>query len=67
MKQKPLLTNEMKIDKILIHEDEDYPISYKNSYWNKCHYSQGDFDHILYMILIINKDKKGIQILMDMR
>lgn len=66
MKQKPLVTNGVKIDKILTHESEDYPISYKNSYWYKCQYTQGDFDHILYMIHIINKDKIGIQILMDM-
>jgi len=66
MKQKPLVTNGVKIDKILTHESEDYPISYKNSYWYKCHYTREDFDHILYMIHIINKDKMGIQILMDM-
>lgn len=66
MKQKPFVTTGVKIDKVLIHEYEDYPISYKNSYWYKCHYTQEDFDHILYMVHIINKDKMGIQILMDM-
>jgi len=54
------------VDKILIHENKDYPISYKNSYLTMCSYTDNGLDHILYMIHIINKDNKGIQIYMDM-
>lgn len=54
------------VDKILIHENQDYPVSYKNSYLTMCSYTDNGLDHILYMIHIINKDNKGIQIYMDM-
>jgi hypothetical protein len=54
------------VDKILIHESEGYPLSYKNSYLTMCSYKDNGLDHILYMIHIINKDNKGIQIYMDM-
>jgi hypothetical protein len=56
----------IKVDKILIHENEGYPLSYKNSYLTMCSYTDNGLDHILYMIHIINKDNKGIQIYMDM-
>ncbi len=56
----------IKVDKILIHEDKDYPLSYKNSYLTMCSYADNGLEHILYMIHIINKDNKGIQIYMDM-
>jgi antitoxin component YwqK of YwqJK toxin-antitoxin module len=56
----------IKVDKISIHENEDYPLTYKNAYLTKCSYNDNGFDHILYMIHIINKDNKGIQIYMDM-
>jgi len=65
-KQKPFIEKGIKIDKILTQNDKDYPLTYKNSYFYKCHYSDKDFDHILYMIYIINADNKGIQIYMDM-
>jgi hypothetical protein len=66
MKQKPLMENGVKIDKILTQNDTDYPISYTNSYFYKCHYNDNGMDHILYMIFIINKDNQGIQLYMDM-
>ena len=66
MKQKPFITKGVKIDKILINDNDNYPISYKNSFWYQCHYTAGDDEHILYMIHILTKDKTGIQILMDM-
>jgi hypothetical protein len=57
----------IKVDKISIHEDKDYPLTYKNGYLTTCSYSDSNgLDHILYMIHIINKDNKGIQIYMDM-
>ncbi|RAV98433.1 hypothetical protein [Pseudochryseolinea flava] len=54
------------VDKMMIHENENYPISYKNSIVTMCRYSDGGLDHILYMIHIITKENKGIQIYMDM-
>lgn len=56
----------IKVDKISIHENEDYPLTYKNGYLTTCSYSDNGLDHVLYMIHIINKDNKGIQIYMDM-
>ncbi|NLL27970.1 MAG: toxin-antitoxin system YwqK family antitoxin [Bacteroidales bacterium] len=66
IKQKPFSKKGVKIDKVLTYENEGYPISYNNSLWYKCHYTEENFDHILYMIHIINNDNIGIQIFMDM-
>src|SRR5204862_1863215 len=54
------------VDKILIQENEEFPLSYKNSYLTMCSYTDNELDHILYMVHIINNDNKGIQIYMDM-
>lgn len=56
----------IKVEKILIQDHEDYPLAYKNGYLTICSYSDNGLDHLLYMIHIINKDNKGIQIYMDM-
>ena len=65
-KQKPLVTNGIEIDEILAQSDADYPISYQNSLWYKCHYTQQGLEHIFYMVLIMNEEKIGIQVMMDM-
>lgn len=54
------------VDKILVHEDEEYPLSYKNAYITMCSYADNGLEHILYMIHIIDKNNKGIQIYLDM-
>lgn len=56
----------IKVDKVLIHEHKEYPLTYKNGYLTICSYTDNGLDHVLYMIHIINKDNKGIQIYMDM-
>ena len=56
----------LKVDKILIQDNKEYPLSYKNGFVTKCSYNEKGLDHVLYMIHIINKDNKGIQIYMDM-
>src|SRR5579859_4531292 len=57
---------QLKVDKILIHENKEYPLSYKNAFITKCSYNENGTDNLLYMIHIINDDNKGIQIYMDM-
>jgi hypothetical protein len=64
-KQKPFMEKGVKVDKILTWNDIDYPLSYTNSLFYKCHYTADNIEHILYMIHIINKRNKGIQIYMD--
>ena len=56
----------LKVDKIFIQDNEEYPLSYKNGFVTKCSYNEKGLDHVLYMIHIINKDNKGIQVYMDM-
>ena len=41
-------------------------MTYKNAYFIECSYKQNELDHIFYMIYIINKDNKGIQVFLDM-
>lgn len=65
-KQKPIMERGVKVDKILTKNDKDYPLTYKNSFMYKCHYTENNMEHILYMIHIINSENKGIQIYMDM-
>lgn len=55
----------LKIEKVLIHENEDYPLSYKNAFFLKCSYTAKGLDHVFYMIHIINKENVGIQIYLD--
>lgn len=54
------------VDRILSPDKEDYPLSFENSLITLTSYSDKGFNHILYMIHIITKDNKGIQIYMDM-
>jgi antitoxin component YwqK of YwqJK toxin-antitoxin module len=57
-------------EKILTPDnDEDYPLSIKKSYIFKCHYTDGTsvrLEHLLYMVYIITREDKGIQMYMDM-
>jgi antitoxin component YwqK of YwqJK toxin-antitoxin module len=65
-KRKPFLEKGIKIEETLIQDNENYPLTYKNAYFIKCSYSSNGLDHIFYMIHIINKENKGIQIYLDM-
>ena len=65
-KRKPFMEKGIKIEETLIQDNENYPLTYKNAYFMKCSYSTNGLDHIFYMIHIINKENKGIQIYLDM-
>ncbi len=54
------------VDKVMTHEDKDYPIVYKNSLIAFCSYNDGTYDHILYMIHLLTKNNRAVQIYMDM-
>ena len=54
-------------NKILIPTDKEFPFpSFKNSMLITASYSDKGLDHIFYMVYIITKDDKGIQLYMDM-
>jgi antitoxin component YwqK of YwqJK toxin-antitoxin module len=65
-KQKPFIQHGVKIGKIYTHENTEYKISIKNLVLYKCSYSEKGFDHIFYMIHMITKNNKGVQIYLDM-
>jgi antitoxin component YwqK of YwqJK toxin-antitoxin module len=54
------------VDSILSPDKENYPLALKNSLIILTSYSDKGFDHILFMIHIITKSDKGIQLYMDM-
>lgn len=62
------LSNNIAIDikEVLSWETKDWPLPYKNAVFYKASYSENGLEHLLYMIHIINKHNKGIQIYMDM-
>ena len=62
IKRKPFMEKGIKVEQILIQDSQEYPLTYKNGIFMKCSYNSAGLDHILYMIHIINKNNKGIQI-----
>jgi antitoxin component YwqK of YwqJK toxin-antitoxin module len=56
----------LKVDSIMTPSHKNYPIPFKNSLITLTSYSDKGFDHILFMIHIITKENKGIQLYMDM-
>lgn len=64
--KKEYLNNGFHIDREFDNLAKDYPINYKNSYMLKGSHSENGYDHILYMIYIINKKGMGIGIFLDM-
>lgn len=65
-KRKPFMEKGIQIEETLIQDNENYPLTYKNAYFTKCSYTSNGLDHVFYMIHIINKENKGIQIYLDM-
>lgn len=65
-KQRVFKSKGVNIDTMLIQDSDDYPLTYKNAYFIKSSYTSQGLDHIFFMIHIINKDNKGIQIYLDM-
>ena len=68
--QKRLALSKMNIqltDKILIPDEKEFPFSsFENAILLTGTYSDNGFDHIIYMLYIINEEDKGIQLYMDM-
>ena len=57
----------IQINKILAPNDKEFPFSsFKNAMLIIASYSENDFDHVFYMLYIITKKNKGIQLYMDM-
>lgn len=65
-KQKPFIQHGVKVDKIYTHENNEYKITINNLVLYKCSYSEKEFDHIFYMIHMITKNNKGVQVYLDM-
>ena len=68
-KQTPIKDQGVETEKMMTPKDTGYPLSIKNSYIFKCHYTDGTnakLEHVLYMVYIITRENKGIQIYMDM-
>jgi antitoxin component YwqK of YwqJK toxin-antitoxin module len=65
-KQKPFKESGIKTEKILVQDSEGFPLTYKNAYFIQNSYTAEGLDHLLFMIHIINKENKGIQIYLDM-
>jgi len=68
--QKRLALSKMNIqmtNKILIPDEKEFPFSsFENAIFLTGTYSDNGFDHIIYMLYIINEEDKGIQLYMDM-
>jgi len=65
-KMQPLTDNGVKVGKVLIQQDKDYPLSFKNAVFVTGTYTDSGVAHIIYMIYIIDKHNKGIQVYLDM-
>ncbi|HEX9511945.1 MAG TPA: hypothetical protein VF939_15750 [Puia sp.] len=56
----------LETQKTLIPSNKDFPLAYKNSIEFIASYSSKGLEHILYMVYIITRENKGIQLYMDM-
>lgn len=65
-KQQQFIKAGVKVDRMLVQDQEDYPLTFKKGYFIKSTYSSNGLDHIFYMIHIITEDNKGIQLYLDM-
>jgi antitoxin component YwqK of YwqJK toxin-antitoxin module len=62
----PFVSKGVKIDSTLFPQRKNFPLTYKNALFMKASYTEKGLGHILYMIHIINKNDKGIQVYLDM-
>jgi len=65
-KIQPFLDRGVKVPRILSWNVKDYPLTFKNALFAKGEYTSAGLDHIIYMIYIIDKHNKGIQVYLDM-
>ncbi|HEV3411142.1 MAG TPA: hypothetical protein VG101_01635 [Puia sp.] len=56
----------IRIDQIMIHSTKDCPLKYKNGLLEICSYTDNNIDHRIYMIFLMDKEKHGFQIYLDM-
>ena len=65
-RQQTIIERGVIIDTIKTPNDKGYLLALKKSVMYKCHYTDNNIDHVLYMIHAITKDNIGVQIYMDM-
>ena len=65
-KQQQFINAGIKVNRILIQDSDDFPLTYKNAYFVECSYNSNGLDHLFYMIHLITKDNKGVQLYLDM-
>ena len=65
-KRIPFISKGIEINSTQIHSDKEYPLSYKNSLFMKTSYTSKGLEHVFYMIHIITKNNKGVQLYLDM-
>ena len=66
VKRQSFLDKGATLDETLIQSDKKYPLQIKNGMFLRCSYKRNDIDHILYMVHIITKRDKGVQLYLDM-
>jgi len=65
-RMQPFQDRGVKVPRLLIWQDKDYPVAIKNSILARGEYVDKDVDHIIYMIYVIDRHDKGIQVYLDM-
>ncbi|MGZ3753420.1 MAG: hypothetical protein ACXVB0_20025 [Mucilaginibacter sp.] len=65
-KMQPFQDRGVKVPQLLIWQDKDYPVAIRNSILARGEYVDKDVAHIIYMIYIIDRHDKGIQVYLDM-
>lgn len=65
-KQMSLRKRGLDIDTMQIPTDKGCPLTYRNGIFFKGSYTQNGIAHIMYLIYLIDKEKHGIQLYLDM-
>ena len=65
-KMQPFTDQGVKPQHFLTYKDVGYPLNFKNGIYIKGIYTANNIDHVIYMIYLIDKHNKGIQVYMDM-
>ncbi|MBS1503040.1 MAG: hypothetical protein JST32_13315 [Bacteroidetes bacterium] len=62
----PLIDNGVTTNRMLIQDDKDYPLTYRNAIFVDGKYTSRGIEHVIYLIYIIDKHDNGIQVYLDM-
>ncbi|HVS92417.1 MAG TPA: hypothetical protein VHE59_10310 [Mucilaginibacter sp.] len=62
----PLIDNGVTTNRMLIQDDKDYPLTYRNAIFVDGKYTSRGIEHVIYLIYIIDKHNNGIQVYLDM-